>query len=85
MGKKSISFVPQKYDFSIEGDFADKISKDKCIDEEDVINTIKNIENLEVKNFQEFKSRIINPFFSKSFKKINFLFNKLEKNIIIKT
>ena len=78
MGKKSISFVPQKFDFSIEGDFADKISK-ICIDEKEVINTIKNIENLKVKNFQEFKSRIINPFFSKSFKKINFLFNKLEK------
>ena len=67
MGKKSISFVPQKFDFSIEGDFADKISK-ICIDEKEVINTIKNIENLKVKIFKNSNQESLIHFFLRVFK-----------------
>ena len=78
MKKKSISYAPESLKNSLEGDFSNNISN-ICKNENEVIDAIKNLEKLKLKSFEDFKTRIINPFYSKSFKKINLLFKKFQK------
>mgnify|MGYP000277044172 CR=1 FL=1 len=78
MDKPSISYVPKNFENSFEGKFSDDLSV-KCISEDDVINTINNFEKIKIKDNTDLNYRIINPKYSKTYKKINSLFNIIAK------
>ena len=76
MNKNSISYLPKALEYSYDRELSDNLSI-LCKSENEILNILKEKTNIKKRNNVELKNRVMNLNSSKSFKKINMLFNIL--------
>jgi len=78
MRKPSISYIPENIKSSIDEGMSNSLSV-QCKTEEEVINTIDNLDKIEIKTNQELDYRVMNSKFSKTYKQLDKMFNIVSK------